>query len=93
MCFIFSFKKIEFWHLDCLSIDCVGRSHDLVVLWKEEINFEEIQHSNHHIHGAITPNSDGTRWFLTRVYRHPKTSKRHEVWALIKALKCKDLIP
>lgn len=36
-----------------LVVDSIGKSGGLVVLWKEDVNFEVINYSSHHNHGGV----------------------------------------
>lgn len=54
--------------VNCISIDCVGRSGGIALLWKEDINLSVISLSKFHIYALI---SDSTRssneWYFTGV--------------------------
>lgn len=92
------YSKINLLGFDnAIAIDCNERSGSLAILWKSEVDFSLLQFSNHHIHGKIFVGVEGElsyrKWHLIRVYGHPDTSRRNEVWNLFWSLKSSDDIP
>lgn len=64
---------------------------------ENEVDFSLLQFSNHHIHGEISMGIEGDLcykiWRLTKVYGHPDTSRRTEVWVILWSLKSSSDIP
>jgi hypothetical protein len=68
------------------TIDPVGRSGGLALLWKEDREVEIQNFSRQHINAVIT--EEGVQpWKLTGFYGHPKWAKRHKEWELLPHLK------
>lgn len=75
-------KKFKFGFKNGLAINSEGKSGDFAIFW-EDIDFEILQFSKHHIHGSLISGSRyATKWFVTGVYGHPDEAWRPEVWAL-----------
>lgn len=58
-------------------IDCVGNSGGLVILWKNEMDFEVLNFSAHHVHSVIkivNENNQQVSWLMTGVYGHLEVS-------------------
>ncbi|XVF82812.1 hypothetical protein PTKIN_Ptkin16aG0080000 [Pterospermum kingtungense] len=65
------------WRFEsCLTIDCVGKSGGLALLWTKDINLEVCSYSNYHIGCVIHDDVLGMDWRFTGFYRKPETSRR-----------------
>jgi hypothetical protein len=71
-----------------LTVDCVGRSGGLALLWKDEMGIEIINYSRRHIHAKVNQ-ANLVPWFFTGFYGHPEAQKRCEAWDLLRFLKTK----
>lgn len=40
-------------------MDCEEKSNGLAVLWKNDVDIEVLQYSNHHINGVIVMGTEG----------------------------------
>lgn len=54
MCILFSLKKFKFGFHNTFAIDCEGEIGGLALLCKEDVIFEVLNFSVHHIHSLIT---------------------------------------
>lgn len=77
-------RKLEF--LNMLTVDGVGKSGDLALLWGEEISVLVQNYSQRHINGMIRCSEREEPWKFTGFYGQLDASKRHEAWALLKYL-------
>lgn len=85
----FTTKQFSLGYRNGLGLDCEGRSGGLAVLWKDDIDFEVLHFSSHHIHGVVTLQPEGDqsppKWSLKGFYGYPNASWRDEVWNLVKS--------
>lgn len=65
------------------TVNSIGKSGGLALLWNEEVPIEIVKFSNYYIHSKIIEKATGVEWCLTRFYGIPKTSKRSDYWALL----------
>lgn len=71
--------KFRLGFVNCLSVDCSGRSRGLALLWKENINLFVLSYSKSHIDSFIKDVIDHAKdWYLTGAYGHPNTAYRME---------------
>jgi exonuclease III len=78
--------RIKLGFTGAFTVDPVGRSGGLTLLWKEEKEVEIQNFSRRHINAIIT--EEGVQsWKLTGFYGHPEWAKRHEAWDLLFHLK------
>jgi hypothetical protein len=68
---------------NCFTVDCIGRSEGLALLWREDLELEIQNYSRRHINVIVTPRRGGERWKMTGFYRNLEPHKRHESWALL----------
>ncbi|KAF5450624.1 hypothetical protein F2P56_030956, partial [Juglans regia] len=71
----------------CFSVDCVGHSGGIALLWKEEWSVTIINNTRWHISALIQEEGSGSTWQFTGFYGHPDTGKRSSSWQLLKMLK------
>jgi hypothetical protein len=69
------------------TVDCVGKSGGLALLWNEDMGLEIQNYSCRHIHAIVKNPAGGQAWKFTAFYGHPNASKRGEAWNLLKHLK------
>ena len=67
----------------------VGR---LVILWKEGFPLEVEKYSKNYIDTIINKGKENA-WRFTGFYEEPDTTKRHEVWFKLRALKNHGSLP
>lgn len=85
-----TFRMRNFGFQNRLVVDCVGNSGCLVILWENEVDFEVINFSTHHVHHVIkmvNENNQQVSWLMTGVYGHLEVSQRKEVWNLVQSLR------
>lgn len=69
----FSFRKLNLGFRNGFVVNCVGKSGGLVLLWKEDLNFEILNFSLNLIHGVLQLDVGGSlKCFITKVYGPPK---------------------
>lgn len=72
-------------HFDsCFSVDCVGRSGGLGLLWKNSVDVAISGYSNNCIDAMIS--CGGVPWQFTGIYGVPERSRRQDSWNLLKGL-------
>lgn len=80
-------NKFKLSFQNAFVIDCVREGGGLALLWKDDVCFEELNFSIHHIHGLIIIGSKGgnrpIKCTLTGVYGQPNSTHRPKVWNLI----------
>lgn len=69
----------------CFSVDCVGKSGGLALLWNSESNLNIVSFSKGHI-DSLVQGRNGT-WRFTCFYGSPKVEERPSSWTLLKRLK------
>ncbi|XP_050222721.1 uncharacterized protein LOC126672813 [Mercurialis annua] len=67
------------------SVDCVGKSGGLAVLWDDFSKISIISSSNFYI-DCMIQNSNGTHWRFTGFYGNPVQSQRVHSWTLLERL-------
>lgn len=73
---------MEFLH--CLSINCIGKSSGLALLWLSDVNLSIESYSSNHLDCNI-PDDNG-KWRFTGFYEFPETSRRGFSWDLLRRL-------
>ncbi|XP_057779716.1 uncharacterized protein LOC130998302 [Salvia miltiorrhiza] len=68
----------------CFSVDSLGRSGGLCMMWKNSYNCSILGYSRNHIDLCIT-NANGN-WRLTGYYGFPERSRRRDSWTLLRRL-------
>ena len=68
---------------NCLTVDSVGRSGGLALLWRQEVSLEILSYSNHHIDAKIGNTNNGEDWRFTGFYGDPITRLRCRSWELM----------
>lgn len=77
---------------EAFSVNCVGRSGGLTVLWRYENMCTILNYSQNHIDMKISDLSQGD-WRLTGFYGFPETTRRRQSWALLRNLASLDTLP
>lgn len=99
LCFLFETKclssilnklKYRFHYSGCFSIDRVGLSGGLYLLWKDEVNVSIRNFSIHPIDANLSWNGYMLRF--TRLYGQLDSSFRYETWEQIRAEYAKPLL-
>ena len=70
----------------CFTVECVGRSGGLMVLWRNSIGFSVHSFSRFHVEGLVTDEDDHF-WNFLDLYRDPVVSQRKFSWELVRRLK------
>lgn len=60
------------------TVDSIGKSGGLVMLWNSELKVEVHNYSRRHINVWINEKSSNHKWLLTGFYGQPDSSKRQE---------------
>lgn len=75
----------------CFSVDCVGRSGGIAVLWNNNISCSVLSYSQNHIDLLI--NDLLGNWRLTGCYGFPERHRRQASWNLLRHLATVDNLP
>jgi exonuclease III len=78
--------RIKLGFDNCFTVDCIGKSGGLMMLWRNTILVEIQNFSRQHINAVVQCNSDAPRWKITGFYWHPDVAKRGESWELLRYL-------
>ncbi|XP_058746447.1 uncharacterized protein LOC131619359 [Vicia villosa] len=76
----------------CLSVDVVGRSGGLAVLWKESANCRILNYSRNYVNLLVEDEVKGA-WRLTCYYGYPERSRRREAWDMLRDLRELSSVP
>lgn len=69
--------RIHFGFDQCFSVDRVGRSGGLIILWKNNFKCEVMSYSRNHINVVVMVNNSQD-WCLTCFYGYPERERRRE---------------
>lgn len=75
----------------CFSVDCVGRSDSIAVLWNNNITCSVSSYSRNHI--DLCMNDLHGNWRLTGYYGFPERHLRQSSWNLLRHLASVDSLP
>jgi hypothetical protein len=64
------------------TVDCIGQSGGLVLLWKNEFSVDTQKFSRRHINATVSLRGKGQKWKLTGMYVHLHASQRKKTWSL-----------
>lgn len=78
--------RIRLGFHDCLTVNPVGRSGGLAMLWKEESSLEVVNFSNQHIHTRVRELGCERNLFITGFYGSPITCRRVFSWSFLSSL-------
>lgn len=84
--------RVRFSFEQCFSIDKIGRSGGLAVLWKHPIRCQITSYSQNHI-DVIMVEDNVESWRLSCFYGHLDRAKRKESWDLISRLASLSPLP
>ncbi|XP_058776789.1 uncharacterized protein LOC131651141 [Vicia villosa] len=76
----------------CLSIDVVGRSGGLAVLWKDSVNCSIVNFSRNFVNLVIQDN-DKEEWRLTCYYGYLERHRRREAWDMLREVRDMSTTP
>jgi ribonuclease HI len=68
------------------TVECIGRSGGLGLLWRDEAKVEVQNFSQRHINAIIFEPLVDLSWKFTGFYGHPEAPRRYEAWELLKFL-------
>lgn len=69
----------------CFSVDRVGRSGGLAILWKSNFTCEVLTYSRNHIDVAVLEDNVHA-WRMSCFYGYPERERRRDSWNLIRRL-------
>jgi exonuclease III len=82
-----NFVKIKIGFSGVFTVNPIGRSGGLALLWRDDKEVEIQNYSARHINAIISMDGGAVHWKFTGFYGHPEKEKRHESFALLKHLK------
>lgn len=68
---------------NCFSVNLIGLSGGLAMMWSDDIALEVVNFSNFHIHTSMKELDCGVGCFLTGFYSQPDTACRGDSWQLL----------
>uniref|UniRef100_A0A803PKP9 CCHC-type domain-containing protein n=1 Tax=Cannabis sativa TaxID=3483 RepID=A0A803PKP9_CANSA len=74
------------------TVDAIGLSGGLALLWKNKEDGSLLGYSNNHI-DIIVHSAQAGDWRLTGLYGEPNRSRRHETWNLLRTLATRSTLP
>ncbi|GLU10723.1 hypothetical protein SLE2022_275090 [Rubroshorea leprosula] len=77
---------------NCFTVDKIGRSGGLVMLWTSEVSLSLLSYSTNHIDMEVE-GMGGCKWRLTGYYGCPERHRRRRSWALLRELASRSLLP
>jgi hypothetical protein len=77
-------RKLEFSNI--LTVDSVGKSGGLALLWGDAMLVEIQNYSQRYINGIVWCSKREEPWKFTGFYGQRDVTKRHEAWVLLKHL-------
>ncbi|XP_071721888.1 uncharacterized protein [Rutidosis leptorrhynchoides] len=81
--------KVKLDFLNCVGVDCEGRSGGLALLWNEDVvPVRVLSLSKRHIDAVIDD-----KWRCTGFYGHPITARHFESWNMLRRLKSESSLP
>lgn len=87
------FIRIRLGFYGLFTVDCIGHSGGLALLWKEESNVTIMGYSRNHIDASVVLEEGANTWRFTGYYGNPERSRRRESWQLIKHLATLSSLP
>ncbi|XP_019190306.1 PREDICTED: uncharacterized protein LOC109184723 [Ipomoea nil] len=75
------------------TVDSLGRSGGLALLWKEESEVSILGFSRYHIDAMITTETSLEPWRYTGFYGNPKSNRRRESWQRLRHLATLSPLP
>lgn len=76
----------------CLSVDQVGRSGDVAILWLNSVKCSMTSYSRHHLDLEVHDSRVGS-WRLTGYYEYANRAHRRHSWDLIRHLSGLSQLP
>ncbi|XP_058784794.1 uncharacterized protein LOC131659630 [Vicia villosa] len=70
----------------CLSVDVVGRSGGLAVLWRDSANCRIVNFSRNYVNILVEDEMKGV-WRLTFYYGYPERNRRRDAWSMLRELR------
>ncbi|KAL0411141.1 UNVERIFIED_CONTAM: putative mitochondrial protein [Sesamum latifolium] len=81
------------WNMFGYSVDSIGKSGGLALLWEKSVSVQLQSFSATHIDVSIQTNNDPSPWRLTDFYGSPDAGKRMEFWNLLRTLHMQSCRP
>ncbi|GLT35041.1 hypothetical protein SLA2020_095260 [Shorea laevis] len=83
-------RRLGFRH--CFTVERVGRSGGLAMLWHNATELSLLSYSKNHIDMAIE-GLGGCKWRFTGFYGHPERCNRRHSWSLLQELAGRESLP
>lgn len=80
---LLQFLKIQLGFDEMFSVDVLGQSSGLCLLWKEECNICVLSSSRSYINAKIGGIGDPDHWKFTRFYDSPSQKNKSQSWNLM----------
>lgn len=77
----------------CFTMDRLGRSDSIVVLWKSPFSCRMLNFSQNFVNLEVLDIVNNTSWRLTAFYGYLERSRRRESWELIRSLSLMSQLP
>lgn len=84
--------RVKFGFDYCFSVDRVGRSGGLTILWKSSLSCEVISYSSNHIDVVFSVNNVQD-WRLSCFYGYLERARRRDSWHLLRHLASLSTLP
>ncbi|XVF73183.1 hypothetical protein PTKIN_Ptkin12aG0180600 [Pterospermum kingtungense] len=84
--------RVKLGYGACFSVDCIGHSGGIGVIWKDQDSVSIKSFSRFHVDMEVTDQVRG-RWRLTAFYGQPDRSQRRQFWELLRLLYTQSPLP
>lgn len=74
------------WNLNGVSVDRIGLSGGLALLWRKEVQLTLLSFSKYHMDSLVKMEDSGPEIRVTGIYGESDAQKRSRTWDLIKTL-------
>lgn len=85
--------RVKLGFTSCFSVDSIGRSGGLAVLWTMDVNMVLQSFSRSHIDMVVSFNVDLNPWRFIGFYGEPDHTKRDSSWRLMRQLASSSNLP
>ncbi|KAL7153226.1 hypothetical protein ABFS83_04G152200 [Erythranthe nasuta] len=86
-------KLMRKWNLFGISVDRVGLSGGLALLWQKDVKVELCNFSSNHIDAVVHDGPGSRAWRFTGIYGFPEQQRRNETWSLLRQLNAQSNLP
>ncbi|XP_012851712.1 PREDICTED: uncharacterized protein LOC105971405 [Erythranthe guttata] len=81
------------WNLNGVSVDKIGNSGGLALMWQKDIDVRLISYSNNHIDAEVYERNHNSKWRVTGFYGYPEYDRKYLSWELIRNLRDHRTMP